>query len=585
MVDLRLFNPRLRFVAQTRSVDVVDGLAARLADPLWMLARQWQFGEFRGEDAGSPVTLQFHAVAHAPTWWRPEPDADQPTAQPWRCWTMRSGPLETCIDAESDDGTGWLRLRMEGGVAARRALLAAGLPDAARRLVTLAGWHRSAASAPAPTNPMDATLVECTADANVLDGLIEPWADPATTVPAATLSDWAVSADAATDFAATMRAWRQWWQRLTAGRPTTEPAARIDPPSWDPERLEYRGSLGFASNPAVRLQVDRHPGGPLDWYSVDITATTSGETQNAPPTPPDLQTPTPVTALCVPQPARFAGMPAARFWEFEDARVDFGSTDATAADLTRLLLIDYTTVYDHNWYLAPLRLPTAALIDVDQPVTVLDSFGQTSALDPFAEKAAANTRMFNLSSRSGPPTANTPDPQWNTRWFWFAPRLASTLDSDPIEQIGLRRDEMADLAWAIITNHSDDFGRNVADYPVVPAGVTAGPIPSYIVESPVPLNWIPLVPTPLNTDGAYVLVLEPLERTASGGTAATPGRLLATGSPWQIHEEELGSAGLAITRFRTLARWHDGKLYAWSSRSAWPGGGDADSGLTWDYLL
>jgi hypothetical protein len=193
--------------------------------------------------------------------------------------------------------------------------------------------------------------------------------------------------------------------------------------------------------------------------------------------------------------------------------------------------------------------------------------------------------MFNLSSRTGLPTANTPDPQWNTRWFWFAPRLASTLDSDPIEQIGLRRDEMADLGWAIITNHSDDFGRNVADYPLVPAGVTPGPIPSYIVESPVPLNWIPLVPTPLNTDGAYLLVLEPLERTASAGAAATPGRLLATGSPWQIHEEELGRAGLAITRFRTLARWHDGKLYAWSSRCAWPGGGEADSGLTWDYLI
>src|SRR5512137_3060116 len=37
------------------SDDVSLGLQAPIADPLWMLARQWQFNEFQGEDAGSPV--------------------------------------------------------------------------------------------------------------------------------------------------------------------------------------------------------------------------------------------------------------------------------------------------------------------------------------------------------------------------------------------------------------------------------------------------------------------------------------------------------------------------------------------------
>ena len=31
------------------------GLQARLYDPLWLLARQWQIGEFQGEDNGSPA--------------------------------------------------------------------------------------------------------------------------------------------------------------------------------------------------------------------------------------------------------------------------------------------------------------------------------------------------------------------------------------------------------------------------------------------------------------------------------------------------------------------------------------------------
>ncbi len=198
--------------------------------------------------------------------------------------------------------------------------------------------------------------------------------------------------------------------------------------------------------------------------------------------------------------------------------------------------------------------------------------------------------MFALSSPANPAAgviihpSTAPDPHWDTRWFWFAPRLPFSLDSDPIEQVGLRRDEMADLAWAIVTGHTDDFGRTVTDGPVMPDTVAAGPIPAYQVESPVPLNWIPLVPTPLGTGGAYMLVLNPLERGSSGAAAPTLGRLLAPGSPWQIHEEELGDAGLTLTRSRTVARWYDGTPYSWTSRSVWPGGGEADSGLTWDYL-
>src|SRR5688572_16033849 len=37
------------------SDDVSEALQAKVADPLWMLTRQWQFNEFQGEDAGSPI--------------------------------------------------------------------------------------------------------------------------------------------------------------------------------------------------------------------------------------------------------------------------------------------------------------------------------------------------------------------------------------------------------------------------------------------------------------------------------------------------------------------------------------------------
>jgi hypothetical protein len=41
-----------RLEPQSRGRNPSPGLEARMHDPLWLLARQWQFGEFHGEDAG-----------------------------------------------------------------------------------------------------------------------------------------------------------------------------------------------------------------------------------------------------------------------------------------------------------------------------------------------------------------------------------------------------------------------------------------------------------------------------------------------------------------------------------------------------
>jgi hypothetical protein len=52
------YDAWLRLEPRCRSDDFSRGLEARTADPLWMLARQWQTGEFEGEDAGSPLEVE-----------------------------------------------------------------------------------------------------------------------------------------------------------------------------------------------------------------------------------------------------------------------------------------------------------------------------------------------------------------------------------------------------------------------------------------------------------------------------------------------------------------------------------------------
>ena len=47
----------LRLEASTVDPDLAEGLQARVADAYWLLARQWQNGEFGGEDAANPLFM------------------------------------------------------------------------------------------------------------------------------------------------------------------------------------------------------------------------------------------------------------------------------------------------------------------------------------------------------------------------------------------------------------------------------------------------------------------------------------------------------------------------------------------------
>ena len=59
---LRVWN---RLEPRARQVDFDRVLQAEIRDPLWMLGRQWQFGEFKGEDTGSAILAKL-ALRHNP---------------------------------------------------------------------------------------------------------------------------------------------------------------------------------------------------------------------------------------------------------------------------------------------------------------------------------------------------------------------------------------------------------------------------------------------------------------------------------------------------------------------------------------
>lgn len=72
--------------------DLENGFAARLHDPLWLLARQWQMGEHQGENASSPVRIDV-SVARTPI----DPLGGNPD------WDPQIIPPEALIESEQDD--------------------------------------------------------------------------------------------------------------------------------------------------------------------------------------------------------------------------------------------------------------------------------------------------------------------------------------------------------------------------------------------------------------------------------------------------------------------------------------------------
>src|SRR6266571_2020559 len=60
-----------RLEPRTREGTMARSLQAQVRDPLWMLARQWQVGEFQGDDAGSPVQTTYRVESVKLTSYQP----------------------------------------------------------------------------------------------------------------------------------------------------------------------------------------------------------------------------------------------------------------------------------------------------------------------------------------------------------------------------------------------------------------------------------------------------------------------------------------------------------------------------------
>jgi hypothetical protein len=558
-----------RFEPSPREPGIEDGLAARVHDPLWLLARQWQFGEFRSENAASVAWVDAEAEIHLLDTWRP---AGAPDDLPY----AREGqPLEKLVEQEHVRRPD-PRLRMDGGARLARMLEAAGLAEHLPAFVAAAPFAADGADAPA-ADSLDAGVRRRLPDGDALVELLAHLAGEDSRVAAATALG--VPAQAREAVGTIALDWLAWWNARAPER-SSEPG--VDHPwAWDVNRMEYRFEVAASSLPGVRLTASGYTGGRLDWWAVDA----------APSDAPDGEA-LAIEIRGVPSPAAFGGMPSPRFWEMEDARFDPGAIDAAPNDLGRLLLTTYAMVYGNDWYVLPVRLPAGSMSRVTR-FLVTDVFGAQRLLTP-AGAADDGWSLFALTDGLASPSPGAERP--TSPWFLLAPALPDALESPPVERVLLLRDEMANLAWAVETHVADDAGvtvdrfgeRAVTREPSEEEAAAGGP-PRYRVETAVPRNWYPLAPEQLADGESVRLRLAPVVR---GGDPSQPreqprGRLLADAADGDVvwlYEEEVPRAGAAVTRAVQRARGQDGSVHTWTSRSKRTGGGEGSSGLRFDVL-
>jgi hypothetical protein len=564
-----------------RSDDLRPGLRAEIADPLWLLARQRQFGELRGEDAGSPVIATLVANT-APVsrlhLGHPRGGAADAAID----YSVEHEPLEALVERERIVGTDVDgQLVVSAGLHFLRLLrherasgvIADYLAEYALREIDLPGDDAAAAR-------LRRRSVGRVPDARRLaDDLLRHRGSAAelTSLP----SRPAISAADRPKALAAANAFLSAWEAHLSEPGDDEPTA------WQPNRLEHTFALqAELEDGRVTLRSDEYRGGRLDWY--DFVA--AGQPSLG--APAQAVAPTTLTRTVLPTPVSYCGMPADRFWEVEDGTVRFGGLDTGRTDLARLILAEFALIFGNDWFVVPIDLPVGSVTAV-AAFTVVDSFGIESRIARSVSSSTQPFRMFELDAPAGPRRVQ--------QLFFLSPTIAEVDESPPTEHVVLFRDEMANLVWGVERIYQGGAGapverfeehqRQLGEQQQIDTEFGDAQL-LYRLQTDVPDHWHPFVPVRAAgvspTAGVIQLERRPLVRVLPDGTSIPiqpKGRILTADDPLRLEEEEVPRSGTEVVRTFQLARWSDGRYHLWSGRHRTTGAGEGLSNFRADVVL
>jgi hypothetical protein len=565
----------MRLEPGCRNPDMSAGLQARIYDPLWLMARQWQMGEFQGEDNGSPAIANLESESSLLT--RFQAGAIPPnTMLVAPAFDSTKAPLETIVEREQvrpadAEQAHSLRLAVEAGMYFLRLLEAQmssrRYRDEFTRTFVLTAENRSTLDSDSRSY-LDLMAGRCLdgrrlyAEFNFVNNI-------KTTFP---VDLQIVDVDESKVQQAVL-SWLSWYESLFS-----EPDAAGS--CWLNERMEYgfTATAPMSGQSEMSLTAQEYSAGNLDWYDFDVNGHINLGAFNDTAISQIVETVIPATVT-------FRGAPAQRFWEFEDAQVDFGSVNARPEDLARMLLIEFTLNYGNDWFVIPVDLPVGSVCRT-LSLVVTNTFGERFVI-PTSQRFGEPVffwQMFRPSALRKPG-----DGPFAHDVLFLPPALVKSLESRPLEEVLFLRDEMANMAWGVerVIESAIGFPLNRFEQP----SEDPQPPPQsrektvFKLATEVPDNWVPLMPVRskegLRLRRAKMLKLDRLTEPAGAlGQILNPNR-----GALAIFEEEIPREGIRVTRHYQLARWQDGSTHLWIGRKKKIGRGEGSSGLKFDSLL
>lgn len=611
-----------RLEVRPRKVKFSRSLRAEVRDPLWMLCRQWQWGEFKGEDTGTAVLAKIHKVTRQATRLSL---GGQPAVT--YAATMDNVPLEARVEQTPipmDTAMG-----MKIGQRWKRIL-------AKKSLDVDHYWDEYMSEYPF-TIPANSTHDEQmlgaaffsdqdnyqayiavqnrTIDGRLLLAYIAGGGDASDNI---TLKSGTTGNDTVLNTAG--EELKTWFDTLYQQPSTTNPA-------WIERRMEYQAAASIPQEepgsatptaPTV-VQAKEHYHGQLDWYSFDIAANGTAHASlfyNT--TTAETDTISEEKTTIIPSGIHFPGMPADRWWELEDGRVNLSSLEVNSTDIAKVMMAEFGLVYAHEWNIVPYKVPVGSLNEI-KSIVATDTFGVKTLIEAAGKGADSNWQRWNMFNLNH----NTNGPLADNRLF-IPPALMKTQEGTPIEKVHFIRDEMSNMVWGIEAIIPDNLGggrsgyqaareqaqyfENLAD-PIDPELMEDNLAPMegvnirYKLMSTVPENWIPFVPVHLGgTSRAVQLQRATMPRLTArlelenaspfyDYRFVRPKSLLLnpTGASWSlpikyVYEEEVPRAGVHVSTNYQRARWYNGTTMLWLGRRKQTGHGEGSSGLLYDKL-
>jgi hypothetical protein len=554
-----------RLEGRVRTEEFERALRAEARDPLWFLARQWQFLELKADDAGSPIEARL-ATRHT----RLERFATQ--SGPAGAFP-RDTPLEAIVEREEAPFDRITLIQLHR--AFDKALIAAGVANPTARQ-TAHDWMRSQypIADVDGVDDVEARQLAVLTDAHLFDakGFLND-------------ANFAANADASLGASepallpavkAAGEATAKWFRALYLAPDSISDIA------WTRSQLEYQFQCATAPGESQTVLIgDSYTQGRLDWFCVDVAQPgerLDGGSEGEAPAEPLEQ-----TLSFLPAMASFSGMPSHRFWEMEDRKVEFGALTAHTTDIGKLLLTEFMLSYANDWCVIPLEVDVGVLIDT-LALVVHDVFGDATlirAADRGADEEWRRWAMFGLENRGA---EDRPQPR-----LFVPPTTPKLMESEPIERDIFLRDEMANLCWAVERTVLSAAGVGVdgeqyalsletaSDKPPPAPGATA----RYRLGTDVPRNWRPFMP--VRKPGSERSIR--LQRARLPLDDSLPfGAIIGGTEQYFVDEEAVPRAGVIVTRAFQRTRWNDGRVVLWVGRRAMVGRGEGSSGLAFDLI-